>query len=86
MEEKEKAGCEATENAGKGRQTQVAVAVEIPRRKEVSERTVTREGEDGDLRMRDAEGEKTTTGLEASQRATTDRSDNTSTINAATTT
>lgn len=76
IEEKVKARYEVTGNGKKGGQTQVAVAVKITRKREVSTRLVTKEGEDGNLRMRDAEAAKGIIGLETSQNATTDGSDN----------
>lgn len=82
MRDEETACCEAAENSGREGRIQRALAVEIPRRKEASERPVTMEGEDGDLEMRDAETVRETTGFEASQHATTNGFDNTLPINA----
>lgn len=53
----------------------MAVAVEISRRRESSSSLVTREREDCNLRMRDAEGTRSTTGVEVSPHTTTKRSD-----------
>lgn len=52
-EEEEKTRQEDKGNHGKGGKTQVAVAIEISKRREVSPRPVTRDGRNGDLRMRD---------------------------------
>lgn len=78
IEEEEKARREAVGNGRRGGQIQVAVAVEILRRKEASIRLVTREGEDGDLGMRDTDTVRGTTGLKTLQHATTVRLNNTS--------
>lgn len=51
--------------------------MEIPRRSEERTRPVTRDREDGDLRIGDAEAARAITGLEVSQYATTDGLDNT---------
>lgn len=52
------------------------VTVEISRRREASIRLVTSKGDDRDLRMRNAEAARGTTELEASEKATSDGSDN----------
>lgn len=86
MEEEENTQRKAAENPGRGGQTPATFAVEIPRWREASVRPVNREGEDGDLRMGDEVSIMRTTGLEALQHATTDRSNNSPLINADTTT
>lgn len=66
MEEDEKAQRQATENAGRGGQTKMVVAVEIPRRREVSTRPNTGEEEDSVQRMGDAEVTRATIGVNSS--------------------
>lgn len=90
-EEKEKekednAQRKAVDNKEKEEMTQVAVAVEIPRRKEASVRPATRDREDRNLRMKDSEETAREEGLEASQHTTTERTDTTPPINAGITT
>lgn len=72
---------EAAGNKEKEGITQVAVAVEIPRRREENVRPETRDREDSYLRMRQSEETVATEDLEASQHATTKTTDTTSPIN-----
>lgn len=55
----------------------MAVAVEIPQKREASTRQGTKEEENGDQRIRDTEEKRKATGLNASQHATTEGADNT---------
>lgn len=57
MKEEEKAQCEAAQNTARGGRMEVAVAVEISQRREVSKILVIRKGEDDDLRKRVAKAE-----------------------------
>lgn len=72
MAEEKNARREAAGNTGRGGQTQVAVGVEIARRREASTGRVTTEEEDEDLRMEDAEAIRETAGIEASKLTTTE--------------
>lgn len=56
--------------------------MEIPRRREALVRPVTKDWEDRDLKMRDSEETVAVECLDASQNATTERTDTTSPINA----
>lgn len=58
----------------------MVVAVEIPRRRNVSTRPVTRKEEDEDLRMGDSEAVRRIAELGVSQYATTNESDHISPI------
>lgn len=55
---------------------QVAVGVEVPRGRNASVRLVANDREDGDLRMRDSEETGAAEGLEVSQNATTETTEN----------
>lgn len=75
--EKEEEEAEETRKGGGG-MSEVAVAVEIfKRNEEEAARPVTRDGEDGDLKMRHQGTTPEATGLETLQHATTAGIDNT---------
>lgn len=80
-DKEENAQREATGNKEEERRTQLVVTVEIPRRRKASVMPVTRDGEDGDLRMKDSEKTTAAEGQGASHHATTERIDTTPSIN-----
>lgn len=65
MEEEKKAQHEASRNARREGRILITVVVEIPRKKEVRVRQVTRKGEESDPKIWDQVGTTKATGLEA---------------------
>lgn len=72
MEDEEKTRHKGAGNAEREGRTQVAVGVEIPKRRETSTNPITRGEGKGDLRIRDTKAARETVGLEASKHTTTD--------------
>lgn len=71
----ENAQGESERSLGRKGRTQVSVVVDIPIWREASVRPVTRDEEDGYLRMKHSEEKAVAESLEASQHATTKRTD-----------
>lgn len=77
INEEDRARREVKWNQRRERRTQVAVAVEIERRRETSIMSVNRDEKNDVLRKRYSEGEAEVRGLETSHYTTTDSLDNT---------